>query len=226
MEVFRRVTSSSSTGTVDRRRALRPLERLGEQRREPWWSPPGRARTCRTTRCGRSAARWSRPRAVSVPSASTTTAPEPSIEPASASGAEVQRHVEMLGAEEVRGRATGLHCAERSASGDTAREVEQIADGRAHRHAVDPGLLHVTGHGEELQPARCPRRPGPATTAAPRARRSRVRRRRSRRSSSASADPTGRRRRGTAACCAARPGGPPCTRAARSPRRGCSRPGR
>ena len=35
------------------------LDDVAQDRRAPWSSPPGTARTCRTTRCGRSAARWS-----------------------------------------------------------------------------------------------------------------------------------------------------------------------
>ena len=66
--------------------------------------------------------------------------------------AEVQRHVERRGPEEVRRGPARLDGAEPPAAGDPAGQVEELPGGRAHRHAVDPGALDVAGDREELQP--------------------------------------------------------------------------
>ena len=66
--------------------------------------------------------------------------------------AEVQRHVERRGPEEVRRGPARLDGAEPPTAGDPAGQVKELPGGRAHRHAVDPGPLDVAGDREELQP--------------------------------------------------------------------------
>ena len=63
----------------------------------------------------------------SVPSASTTTAPEPSIDPASASGSKSSGTSSPSGPEEVRRRAARLDRAELAAAGHPAGELDQLA---------------------------------------------------------------------------------------------------
>ena len=66
---------------------------------------------------------------------------------------EVEPHVEVVGAEEVRRRAAGLHGGRAAAPPATPpARSSRSRDGGAHRHAVDAGPLDVPGDGEELQP--------------------------------------------------------------------------
>ena len=75
----------------------------------------------------------------------------PEHRPGLGQSGEVERHVELVGPEEVRRRAARLDRAQRPAAGDSPGQIQQLPGGGAHRHAVDAGPLDVAGDREELQ---------------------------------------------------------------------------
>ena len=79
-----------------------------------------------------------------------TIAPAPSDEPACMHGVHVERQVEVLGEEHLHRAAAGLERLERAVlPHPAALLLEELADGRAHRHLVRAGPVDVTAAAEQ-----------------------------------------------------------------------------
>ena len=105
----------------------------------------------------------------SVPSAIATSAPEPSIQPASASGPEVESHVKLVRAQEVgRGPTRGTRSSPRPSLTPPASSISSRARSSPSGTQYTSGFSTWPGDGEELQPCSRRSRPVPSTTRAPR----------------------------------------------------------